>query len=161
MSIKELLCSTSVAAALGACSSVPGPVSSMPYYVYQRPAYYTYQRPAYVPTQHYAAPSYRQSPVASAPSPSWNHDLGNVALGAGVGAVGGMIANKALSGETAAVVGEGAEAAEVGEAVTAGRALGAARAGAAALGAAEAVEGAEAAGGLVSILSRFWWVLLE
>ena len=118
-----LLGGVSSLALLGACSSVPGPVSSMPYYGYQAPAYRYYQRPAYVPPQNYA---YRQAPVASTPSPSWNHDLGVGAVGAGLGVAGVMAAR----GGTAAALGEGA--------ATAGRAVGAARAGAAAVGAAEA-----------------------
>jgi len=66
-----------------------------------------YQHPAYVPPQNYA---YRQAPVASAPSPSWQRDLGVGAVGAGLGVAGGMMASR---GGTAAALGEGAEAAVV------------------------------------------------
>lgn len=99
-----------------------------------------------------------QSPVA--PSPSWKNNLGPMAAGAGLGAVGGMMANRAMAGETAAAVAGGAKAVEGGEAVSAGRAVGAVRAGAAAVGAAEAVEGAEAAEILEVIISRLAIFLL-
>jgi hypothetical protein len=42
----------------------------------------------------------RQAPVA-APSPSWQHDLGTMANGAAIGAVGGMVAGRAMAGREA------------------------------------------------------------
>ena len=118
-----LLGSVSLMALTTACASGVDPFNPYP----RGQSFYApplaYQHPAYVPPQNYA---YRQAPVASTPSPSWNHDLGVGAVGAGLGVAGVMAAR----GGTAAALGEGA--------VTAGRAVGAARAGAAAVGAAEA-----------------------
>ena len=107
-----LLGSVSLMALTTACASGVDPFNPYPrgqsyYYAAPRP----YQRPAYVPPQNYA---YRQAPVASAPSPSWQRDLGVGAVGAGLGVAGGMMASRGgTAGGTAAALGEGAEAAVV------------------------------------------------
>src|SRR5262249_42373268 len=96
----------SLAALSTACSSVPGAVSSMPYYVDQRPAYYGGQA-AYQP-QRYGVSNF-PVPVPVNPSPAWQNGFGNMAMGAGVGAVGGALANRALTGAETHAVASGAE----------------------------------------------------
>jgi hypothetical protein len=127
-----------LAASLAACAGVPG--SSSPVQGDDPgPSFYAAQ-PAYAPVPQ-STYTYNRQPVA--PSQSWG-DWRNTALAGGVGVAGGMIANRALSGGTAATVGEGAAGSGTAEVLTAGRALSAARTGAVAVEATEAAEAAEA-----------------
>jgi hypothetical protein len=133
---------------LAACSSLPGPPPPVRYDA--APGYYGYAQAAYQPP-----PSYAANPVPGRfPGAWWRQHFDEMAMngaGLGVGAVGGFMANRALSGAAGGAVVGGAEAAVVpeaggvGEGVAAGRAVGAVRAGAVAAGAAEAA--AEAAEG--------------
>lgn len=176
----------SLAALTGACSSVEpwraqgSYVDPMRYQDYE-------QRYLDPPARNYAGAGERQSvPVFTAQqASSWQHDLGKIADGAALGAVGGTMANRAMAGraagqavnsalpgaagavargtETAAAraAAVGRSAAGASEALTAGRAVGAARAGAAAVGAAEALEGEALLGrALIWFWERRWLAAL-
>jgi hypothetical protein len=99
-----LLGGVSLAALTCGCSSAlpSGPESYQP--PQPPPSYNMDAPPGDAAPQVYASGAPSQPPVA----PS-KHNLGDMAMGAGVGAVGGMIANRAMSGETAARTGAAAE----------------------------------------------------
>jgi hypothetical protein len=165
----------SLAALTGACANVdPYPRGGAPQSYYVDPnSYQDYERRFVDPPASYVATVPHPAPVAaSAPSPSWSHDLGTFANGAALGVAVGttagralerreaaQVAGRALAGEADAVA-RGATAARAGavgaEAVTAGRAVGAARAGAAAVGTLEGE--ALIARGAGWFLKRWWWV---
>lgn len=159
---KGLLCGVSLAA-LGACAELPqGP--SMPVRYAPAPAYYNpYQRPAYVPPPQYAAngqPGARYNPATR------RFEWGNMAGPAAVGAVGGMLANRALTGAEShameTVAEKGAErlaggAAERTIATRAAESVVARGVGAAALTAAEDAEAAEI---IEIIATRLIWFAL-
>jgi hypothetical protein len=189
MSIRGLLCSVAapvssraskkvvafiggvaLAGSVGACSGID------PFNPYPRgqggyvdPMRYQDYAQRYVEAEaSYAAPRaypYQpQSPVASSPSPSrsWGQDVGNMAMGAGVGAVGGALAGHALSGAESHAVVSGAEhaaekAAEKSVATRATESAVTRGVGAAALTAAEEAEGAEI---LEFVFTRLIWLAL-